>query len=139
MTRLSVLTCVSTPIRRSRRESTATSQFVSTGDILSGISNNSMGRAHRRPLQLLAKRPNPRRQNCDTCMHRRRPGGQGPPQLHSIQEATARRPPPPREGYRSSRSVSSAEGDRHGNRCSREQPGSSSDYYSDTNRQKPPK
>jgi hypothetical protein len=45
---------------------------------------------------------------------------------------------PPRDIYRSSRSVSTPEVDRHGDRRSREQPGSSCDYYGDNRRQEQP-
>jgi hypothetical protein len=45
---------------------------------------------------------------------------------------------PPRESYRSSRSVSTPDVDRHGDRRSREQPDSSRDYYGDNRRQEQP-
>ncbi len=99
---------------------TATSQLiVSTGDILSGISNCSMGRAHRRPLQLLAKRPNPRWQNCltsiavglvDKVLTKALPEDDLRNSIPSKKRPWEDTPPPPREGYRSSRSVSSAPG-----------------------------
>ena len=45
---------------------------------------------------------------------------------------------PPRDSYRSSRSVSTPEADRYGDRRSREQPGSLRDYYGDNRRHEHP-
>jgi hypothetical protein len=121
----------------------ATSQFVSTGDILSGISNCSMGE-----LALFnCWRNGPIHGDKIACT-RIAVGLVDKVLTKALPEddlrnsiPTKKRPreeTPPRVSYRSSRSVPTPDLDRHGDRRSREQPGSSRDYYGDNRRQEQP-
>jgi hypothetical protein len=125
----------------------AISQFVSTGDILSGISNCSMGELTDALFNCWRNDPI----HGDRIAYTRTRIALGLVDkvlTKALSEDDLRnsipskkRPrdeTPPRESYRSSRSVSTPDVYRYCDCRSREQPGSSRDYYGDNRRQEQP-